>query len=569
MMNSALLTLKSVNDLLEYKFSIPSFQRGYKWTKTQVNDLLDDIWEFRQKKDKPDDEFYCLQPIIVSEKNGRYIVIDGQQRLTTICIVLSVLEEVLTIIGKKKFTIEYQTRKDSELFLQQIDYSRREENIDYYYICQAHETIRDWFASKDGTTRINFLNTLIGATENGNNVQVIWYEVDEATNQIDIFTRINMGKISLTPSELIKALFLLKDNFIGDLETKRLRQLEIAGEWDRMEYALRNEEFWYFLNDGATGYANHIEFIFDLISEKGSSHDKDFSFRFFYKRFAEGGMFEEQWEEIKNYFLILQEWFVEREFFHLVGFLIATGVKIEELITESRKKSKREFREFLTRKIKTKLNYQISELSYPDDREQIRTVLLLFNVITLSNNKKSNVRFQFGKFKNEKWDIEHIHSVQSEIPVTSKHQEDWLKEVFSFSDDQDLKSRISQHLKSSKSQINNFEILYNDIVRQYSEKNKLEDINDISNLALLDASTNRGYKNAVFPIKRKTIIIKDANGTFIPLCTKNVFLKYYSNSVDQMTFWGNEDRLAYKTAIIACLTPYLPEQTSNKIDENE
>jgi len=44
----------------------------------------------------------------------------------------------------------------------------------------------------------------------------------------------------------------------------------------------------------------------------------------------------------------------------------------------------------------------------------------------------------------------------------------------------------------------------------------------------LDAETNRSYKNAVFPVKRREILNRDRDGTFVPLCTKNVFLKCYS-----------------------------------------
>ena len=59
-------------------------------------------------------------------------------------------------------------------------------------------------------------------------------------------------------------------------------------------------------------------------------------------------------------------------------------------------------------------------------------------------------------------------------------------------------------------------------------------------MVLLDSGTNRSYKNAVFPSKRKTIIEKEKNGTFIPICTKNVFLKYYTTENPQMTYWDNE-----------------------------
>ncbi|MFC1942538.1 hypothetical protein ACFLWU_04905 [Chloroflexota bacterium] len=193
---------------------------------------------------------------------------------------------------------------------------------------------------------------------------------------------------------------------------------------------------------------------------------------------------------------------------------------------------------------------------------------MLFNIITLLSNSNSNARFQFGRYKTEDWDIEHIHSVQSEIPLAATHQVDWLDEVLKFTEDIDLNNRISDYLnKKPDLRHETFEALYNDILAVYSEADKIEDIHDISNLALLDSGTNRGYKNAVFPIKRKKIIEKDRYGTFIPLCTKNVFLKYYSDKVDQMTFWGKTDRQAYLEAIKKTLSPFILDNENGKDHE--
>lgn len=565
-MESNIITLKSINELLGFNFFIPSFQRGFRWTNQQVNDLLNDIWEFTQKDGKPKDEFYCLQPIVITKNEEKYSIIDGQQRLTSIHIILSYLDDIMKILNKEKFTLEYDTRKDSGSFLKQIDINKQNENIDYYHICCALNTVKEWFKHKDGTTKINFLNTLLKDDEIGNNVKVIWYEINEDTDPIDIFTRINMGKIPLTNAELIKALFLLKDNFKGDDETKRLRQLEIAGEWDRMEYALRNEEFWYFLHDGVTEYDNRIEFIFDLISNK-NTNDKYYTFRYFNEKFSKSKNVEIEWNKIKNYFLTFLEWFTDRDLFHLTGYLVSIGENIGKLKKECENKTKNQFKSYLINEIKKHVNCQIAELNYFEDYKQIKKVLLLFNVITLLSNKKSNIRFQFYGYKNENWDIEHIHSVQSEMPESLKHQVDWLNETLQFTKDESLKIRIGNYIENQQvNSTESFDILYSDIIKKYSENNSIEDINDISNLTLLDVGTNRGYKNAIFPVKRKKIIEKDQRGAFIPLCTKYVFLKYYNDSVEQMTFWGLKDREAYKNSIISILNPYLPDQTVIKSD---
>ena len=127
------IELKSISELLGMNFFIPNYQRGYRWTKQQVKDLLDDIQEFI---DKNHEGFYCIQPLVVRERKqetfelikneakdldeiknllkGRWEVIDGQQRLTTIYILLTFLQSV------NKYRIEYETRPDSKSFLSDI-----------------------------------------------------------------------------------------------------------------------------------------------------------------------------------------------------------------------------------------------------------------------------------------------------------------------------------------------------------------------------------------------------------------------------------------------------------------
>jgi hypothetical protein len=513
-------------------------------------------------------EFYCLQPIVVTPKNGNYTLIDGQQRLTTIYIIFTVLDDVMKLLGKKKFSIEYQTRSDSESFLMDIDCSKRSNNIDYFHICNARDTVENWFASKDGTAKVNFLNTLLN--KEGNNVQVIWYEVDDSIDPINLFTNLNMGKIPLTNAELIKAIFLNRDNFIDEKneKTKQLRQLEIASDWDRMEQTLREEEFWYFLQDNSNTFENHIELIFDLIADnidstgKRKHYDKYYTFRYFYDHFKPLPDVEHSWLEIKQYYQTFCDWFKNKELYHLVGFLVTTGIGLRYLIEKSKTSSKKQFHEFLLNEIRKQIDTsEIDQLTYQDNKDLLRKVLLLFNTVTILRNKKTNLRFQFGRYKDEKWDIEHIHAVKSAMPTSSVEQLDWLRQVKDFTDDLELLKKVKNYIDNpSKSRKYEFTELYDLVLVKYSEEGKSEDINDISNLALLDSGTNRGYKNAVFPIKRKTIIEKDESGTFIPICTKNVFLKYYTRDVDQMSFWSKKDREAYKKSLVKLITEFLNHQ---------
>ena len=174
-MNETILKVLPINDLLGRKFYVPSYQRGYRWTTRQVTELLDDIWEFRKKSEqRPKEEFYCLQPVVIAQKDEEWVLIDGQQRLTTIYLILSYLNQILSILGKDKYNIRYETRSDSEEFLKNIDLEKSNQNIDYFHICQAYKAIDNWFSNKDGNAKINFLTNLLNDDDTGKNVKVIW-----------------------------------------------------------------------------------------------------------------------------------------------------------------------------------------------------------------------------------------------------------------------------------------------------------------------------------------------------------------------------------------------------------
>ena len=196
----------------------------------------------------------------------------------------------------------------------------------------------------------------------------------------------------------------------------------------------------------------------------------------------------------------------------------------------------------------------LESLQYGDKR--VKKVLLLYNILTMLNNENDNAYFPFDIYKNEKWDIEHITSITDDIP---KQKSSWLNDAKVFidtskEDGKELKTRADTCDCENDTE---FEALFTDIVNHFNFHLKDGDINDISNLALLDSETNRGYKNAVFPLKRKTIIDREKKGTFIPICTKNVFLKYFSSYPPKISFWTQEDRDNYYKDLAKVLEDYI------------
>jgi len=567
------ITLKSIDELRKEKFIIPAYQRGYRWGERQVKELLNDLKEFMEKE-KQKAEFYCLQPLVITQNKGKeWEVIDGQQRITTTFLILNFLNQRYTEERQKQlYTINYQTRKKSLDFLRNPDPTKQNENIDFYHIYNAYEVIREWFKDRESLEN-DFESTLLNRTK------FIWYEVqiNDDSDAIDIFTRINIGKIPLTNGELIKALFLNRSNFrtLTD-DNIRLKQLQIAQEWDRIESTLQEDSFWYFIHDDKKNYSTRIELIFNLLvkkSERSSDHDDPyFTFIKYKESFDEEKSIDNSWKEIKDYFLTFDEWYHDNELYHLIGFLIAGRDSLLNIIKNKQNKRKTEFKTYLKSTIKSRIktdNSEVEGVEYGDKR--IKALLLLFNVVTIISNHLSDMRFPFDKFKIENWDIEHIRALADNKPHRVEDQKRWLRTLYNnLIDGQKVTKYLSNLLSETRILLDKeqwekddkqFDELYRKWLKHFEEEDNPEWINSIGNLTLLDQETNRSYKNAVFSIKRNVIIEKDKTVTFVPVCTKNVFLKYYSQSIGNMQYWSEDDSNSYIGNIKDTLKEYLTQDT--------
>lgn len=592
------IVLKSVNQLFEYSFFIPDYQRGFRWTDTQVKQLLDDVWNFAKNppqqepgKEKP---FYCLQPVVVKKRDeNEWEVIDGQQRLTTIYLILKNLQNQIERDQKNFNKISYETRVatteciGSEEFLKNVEQHEQyaDQNIDFNHIHKAYQTIFKWFQEKANTTEDAAPRAVL-APILLRDTKVIWYEVEETESNklIDIFTRLNIGKIPLTNAELIKALFLQKRNF--EVEKATLKQIQIASEWDIIEKTLQDDAFWFFIYNPGNPfkYDNRIEYIFDLM--KGRTKDSEYyhTFNDFYKDFALNGQnikpdIDKLWLEIKRYFLTFDEWFRDYELFHYVGYLIDCGIPINTIKKESAGKAKDKFKdEYLKNEIKKQVKCNIDSIEYGD--KHIRKILLLFNIQTVLETQKSDMRFPFHKYKSEDWDIEHVCS-QTDKTVSGTKQFEWVDDILEYftgttdaSEAEDFVDRLNEDdkkeeeikviciamiklKKAGKIVDDKFDTTFKLVQQYFREGNQTEEKDDISNLALLDSTTNRSYGNSFFPIKRKRIINNDSKGVFVPIATKNLFLKYYSKKLGEVMYWNNEDGKDYLEAIKHTLKDFL------------
>lgn len=568
-------------------FKIEAYQRGYRWGKDEIEHLLNDVLEI------PDGQKYCLQPIVIKPVNGSYELIDGQQRLTTLYLIMKYLNALIDI----NYNIEYTTRKSEnghigskELLekITDIDLDAPSSNIDELFFKKAYKIIKEWF-KEDKKIAKKIAQRL------EEHVSVIWYEVDDTEDSINIFTRLNIGKIYLTNAELVKALFLSrgrKDDTQG--YTKYLpgiddkKQHEIALEWDQMEKELHNDKFWSFItNEKAEKYPIRMELLFDIIEMKPEGESNFYTFNQFYNKFKQSENKYSTWENIVRYYQQLKEWFVDFNLFHQIGFLIASGESIKELLdlamSENCPLTKSQFKEMVVHKICEKMVFKqaegtlqeeeiyYTELNYENHPQFIQTLLLLFNVETIRQKGDENIRFPFDRYKTEgNWSLEHIHAQNSENLKTNKDWEDWLelhKKILETLLNENLRddaknkhiSVIIEDLDKVISYINEpnykgsirdkFQAVSSSIISILSDDDDTSQMHSLSNMALLTVGENAALSNSTFGVKRKKIIEMDKNGDYIPVCTRNVFLKYYSNSDTKLHFWSVEDRKNYIRAI--------------------
>lgn len=565
-------------------YLIPSYQRGYRWTELHVLALLEDIDAFLQRQSVGATiQSYCLQPIVVVEQldnEGKTIweIIDGQQRLTTLYIILKRL-------GKPHYEIFFDKRKESTGFLQNLSNETLcDDNPDFHFMSDAYRCIDKWFSTKEEED-IAYADEF--ATKLLKNVQVIWYNVklnahttsDIESEKINIFNRLNIGKIPLEDAELVRALLMSRVDETTEHE-KLMRQAEFSNEWYEIELWLRQDSVWRFLT--SKNYSNHIQLIFELISNNKNSENYS-TYKWFEQQVRnsdnEVEKAKELWIQVKQVFSTLRYWYKDRTLYHFIGFLLSTGiVKLEDILNQA-DRDKRSFCNWVTSQILEFLdNVDLQKLSYTDDKNTLTETLLLFNVLSIQQlHANPQNRFPFNLYneikKGERWSLEHIHAQRSQDPLkredviknwiddtltSIEHVDTVVKSIKTVGDDgveqvesvsfdlKDLRIQLQKMKERTDIDTEEFNVLKEKIIEVFeSDSTKHE----LDNMALLSCSDNASLNNAIFPVKRDRIIQMEREGKFIPPCTRNVFLKIYSKADSQPYFWSYEDKLNYVNEI--------------------
>lgn len=608
--------------LLDMKFNIPSFQRGYRWEKRQVTELLDDLKEFIDtvvdECNKKQGQFYCLQPIVVQpnrQQTDVYDVIDGQQRLTTVYLILQYLQNTIAENCNRTsvYSIEYGRHAQEDCYLSKNlfledneDKGLYKKNADNFYIYKAYQIIAEWFDAHK-MYKLKIAQLLTGEIDNRadkdkHDVRVIWYELphsDNDTQAIDSFTRMNEGKIALTNAELVKALLLQCSN---DDRVQQEVAMRRAMEWDTIEKQLQDPLFWSMLATEKYAPSSHIELAIDFVAQSLKEQNKDkypyqankelFSFLVISKAIADKAeTVETIWEKIQDAYTVFRNWFYDTKTYHLVGLynLLSAGStlnNVQKIYALFVNHTKSEAKELIRKAIgdKIRLNKDKDEkletINYTDNPQKIIPILEVFNVYLQLSNQESTDRFRFDLFK--KYNVtglEHIHPQNLNTDNMSMEEIiEWFdgrKEAVSDSTKDEVKDAAKQlselEVQYQKSEnkktfyATKREIIINCMNIIDSEFNELagmkpEQMHTLYNMALVDQNTNAAISNGFLYEKRDKLRERELNHqTYIPLGTWAAFNKLFSDKVMDMKFWSPADREAYFKAIETAYT-YFVEQ---------
>lgn len=564
----------------KHPFSIPSYQRGYRWTEENVLALLEDLVEFADGNTR----LYCLQPIVFKRcqidigscSRQVYRIVDGQQRLTTMTILLRELGVPVPwdmyyemVASSEGGTIAPEENKWlSDL----LNTPKDDKGINGHFRTTNATTIRTWL--KKGEHEVKIRKAL--GLESGNEKSVVFvgYLMDKTgvreEDEHELFDRLNDGRVPLTSAELIKALYQVSSSGLSEGD-----KLEISKEWELIERELHDEQLWrVFVADNKTPFTRIEELFAVIVNTSSSAGDEDplAVYHDVEKRVCgnkKDGLIA-LWREVVELHRWMRSCYLDFEMANYIGWTtlfrpvslsrLYSSYKSGEIIdwngyltwpevrSEKEQKIVREAYEVrlgrwgcFKKNVMSYIAQNIRE-SYPDvfanknldsvryvanDYSNARRLRQLFVLLNICANNANHEYFRFDRYVAERsgrdpegsvigygWDVDHI----------------FLRSDAAEADDS---------------------------------------INGIWNLTLIDARTNRGgaFKKT-FESKRECIqrqmegsptdtSSRGEPGHYIPVLSQRVYMKFYSKEMSGTTWIRENDGKPYQEALEALLTKFI------------
>lgn len=564
-------------------YYVPLYQRGYKWTISQIEKLLSDINHFEYKIGK----FYCVQNItlVPNEKNNCYNVVDGQQRLTTMTLILSVLGETEFVKGKlifpknsiRHYTNEFiqnwviENRESPEDWFDFISENPEFDHQDIYHLFTGAQVIKSWL-DNNKINHEQFKNKLL------NHVKFIC-NVIEGEKEEKIFGNLNSKKVFLDGADLVRAILITrvtKENAVDEsiknvvrINERRVRigwELDHINQWWNQETVQDYFKPFIQIKSGGDIYfdfvKNPINQLFALYAiskgwntlslEKIEQIDNTVQF----------------YNELQTLHLELVDWFSNKKIYHYLGFLFHQS-SIKPIFYNVLKffrnecKTKGDFTDYLLDEIQIVLFgeedlntvFEKDKNWYEEDR--LAPTLLFLDIIEAL--KENRNRLHVSAFLKKENDIEHIYP---QTPKTESDKVGFLKYLI------EAKPKILTDEKLSLKQIENLEeFTLDNLIEKYQD-----DItkNSVGNLVLLYYSLNRSIKNGSYAFKRKRILDFYNEGNYIQPHTLKVFSRYFQDGKslnNDGKFWTQEDVEENENHIKKVLEDFFIKKNRNELED--
>ncbi len=578
-MNQLLFTIEEVfsNDGYLHEnqkkyYNIPLYQRGYKWEPKHVNKLLDDIAAFQLGADK----FYCLQNITIVPKDDYFNVVDGQQRLTTLSILLSYLNTKSIVFNKVCFP-ENSIRRETNRFLNTIitkegaafpdqpwevfiENNPNYDHQDINHIYIVYQTIETWFDSKtkeNGAIRDEFRDTLL------NHVKLIINKIDGSTSEEKIFGNLNSKRVPLDGADLVRAILITRvayeegkrEGDIKNIVRVNERRVKIGWELDQINNWWSKKEVRNYFSAFISIQSEEIGVNVKLFN------DTEYLINLLYLLFAEKRgeakltleLVEKNnndalglYKELLKLHYTLQDWFASRKIYHYLGYLFnqrKSDFKFPRLWKMWENTPNREkFISDLLQVIKESLsiddelvNFADSEINWYKDQPKLLVHSLVFMDI-IHSLKRNQPFLPHTAFIKQNNDVEHIFPQNPEDVAKKKDFVEFLnKNIVPKGNEFDL----------SKFDAKKDDPAYQNKVKEFIDENiKTYKINSIGNLVLLYGSLNKSISNSSYSKKRARVIEYFHKGNFIQPHTFQVFVRYFNdkdNDNNDYEHWTNSD----------------------------
>lgn len=564
-----------IKDLKDRRFFIPSYQRGYKWRQRDVEYLLQDLLEYIGEKP------YYMQPLVVAEKGGKHIVVDGQQRLTTFFLIWRRMAKLGYFTAhpfdvNTCFSLEYEKRHDSTKYLlpyNYIDIEAHADTPDVRNFKKAEEKV-DEIVKRLNENEIEHLekNFFEKAT-------FLWYQLDDPEEGPKTFERLNGKRIALTDVELCKV-FLLSDTCSSPTQRN-----ERASAWQNMEYRLQNNCFFSFISKDYDESHDHsrMGYILDVALSKIKKENSEYLDYPLYSRLKSDTIKGKNvWRCLVQTFHRIEQMYDNPLYYNFVGFLITEAkVKLSDILEDI-------VSEDFGRKLVDRINLwvangtSITELTYNDSKTY--SALVLFNILcdlVVKDSKSDKIedrfsfthRFRFDYLHSEGFDKEHVHATNSRKPQSALEWQQWVKNIKEYlpkkqyeqikEDNREImedvinisipqkpdeeetayKDRITKEI-TKKMPSTKFSEIFDEVLLIVGEGDDGEaKQNSIGNMALLNASINRdqAYAASPFAVKRAIIHQRIKNGKFVPKGTQLMFDKSFREIPDETYHWAKDN----------------------------